>query len=520
MVVDAGDGNMRARLARIQAGEPLRVVDLFSGCGGMSLGLKRARYHILGGVEMNPRAISTYAKNLFGETSEQEFISHATPHDITDFPPECFLREVLHKEHPGDLVDIIAGGPPCQAFSRIGRAKLRAVRQNPEAFRLDERSSLYLHYLEYVEFFRPLAVIMENVTDIMNFGGKNVAEEIAASLEELGYRCNYTILNTVHYGVPQLRQRFYLIAILEALQIEPDFPAPTHFLERMPSGYESAHSVAMSTFQPDLFISRYVDPPQPSGVLKRSVTVREALADLPPLRSHFKSQMRGGVRKFDTLVRYIDSEPSAYAREMREWPGYESSDGVKDHVIRYLPRDYPIFRMMQHDDQYPQAHQIAMDLFQRKIRKYQQRQQEEITEDSEIYQRTLKATVPPYDPSKFPNKWWKLNPDRPSRTLTAHMGKDTYTHIHYDSYQGRVISVREAARLQSFPDGFQFEGAMNAAFTQIGNAVAPRQAYMLGEHVRRLLCQAAERECNACTLTIDELPAADTEFQEVGAEEW
>ena len=77
------------------------------------------------------------------------------------------------------------------------------------------------------------------------------------------------------------------------------------------------------------------------------------------------------------------------------------------------------------------------------------------------------------------------------------MGKDTYSHIHYDRYQGRVISVREAARLQSFPDGFQFVGAMNAAFTQIGNAVAPKQAYVLGEHIKHLLQKAAEQMCGA-----------------------
>ena len=242
MVVDTNDNNMRARLARIRAGGPLQVVDLFSGCGGMSLGLKRAQYQALGGVEIHPQAIATYAKNLFREADEQELAIHGSPHDITDFSPERFMREVLHKESPENLVDIIAGGPPCQAFSRIGRAKLRSVRQNPEAFRVDERSSLYLHYLEYVEFFRPLAVIMENVTDIMNYGGKNVAEEIAISLEGLGYRCQYTILNTVHYGIPQLRLRFYLIAFLDELQIEPCFPAPTHVLEKIPSGYESART--------------------------------------------------------------------------------------------------------------------------------------------------------------------------------------------------------------------------------------------------------------------------------------
>ncbi len=95
----------------------------------------------------------------------------------------------------------------------------------------------------------------------------------------------------------------------------------------------------------------------------------------------------------------------------------------------------------------------------------------------------------PYDPGKFPNKWWKLDPKRPSRTLTAHIGKDTYSHIHYDSRQARTISVREAARLQSFPDGFQFAGAMNAAFRQIGNAVPPLLSFAVAKQVRRQLKQ-------------------------------
>src|SRR4029077_12717009 len=83
------------------------------------------------------------------------------------------------------------------------------------------------------------------------------------------------------------------------------------------------------------------------------------------------------------------------------------------------------------------------------------------------------AFVPPYDPTKFPTKWRKMERDKPARTLMAHLGKDSYTHIHYDSSQARVLSVREAARLQSFPDGFRFSGTMNPAFRQIGNAVPP-----------------------------------------------
>lgn len=492
-VVHGGfDGTLETKLARLRADEPLRVVDLFSGCGGMSLGLKRAKYTILGGIEINQQAVQTYTRNLFKGLSEKALETHTISRDITACPPEVFLHEVLQEEHPENLVDIIVGGPPCQAFSRIGRAKLRAVRRNPGAYLADMRSSLYLPYLTYVDFFRPLAVLMENVPDIMNYGGRNVAEEIVLSLEEMGYRCRYTILNTVYYGIPQLRQRFYLLAILDALDIDPCFPDPTHFI-RVPSGYESAHAVARNTL--DLFHTvRYVEPIYPPETLPSAVTVREALEDFPPITVHLQGEMPRGVRKFDTLAQYVQEiAPSAYASQMREWPEFESSLGVWDHVIRSLPRDYPIFQRMLPDDQYPQAHRIALELFREKLQAYQEQQGTEIAEDSEFYQDLLRKTVPPYRVEGFPNKWWKLNPDQPSRTLTAHMGKDTYSHIHYDSSQARVISVREAARLQSFPDGFLFAGAMNAAYTQIGNAVAPLQAWALGQHIKKLLLQPAQQ---------------------------
>jgi DNA (cytosine-5)-methyltransferase 1 len=96
-----------------------------------------------------------------------------------------------------------------------------------------------------------------------------------------------------------------------------------------------------------------------------------------------------------------------------------------------------------------------------------------IEEGSDAWLALKASIVPPYDHTKFPNKWRKMEPDRPARTLMAHLGKDGYSHIHYDNAQARTISVREAARLQSFPDGFVFCGTMNPAFRQIGNAVPP-----------------------------------------------
>jgi len=99
----------------------------------------------------------------------------------------------------------------------------------------------------------------------------------------------------------------------------------------------------------------------------------------------------------------------------------------------------------------------------------------------------IKSWRIPYDPSKFPNKWWVLDANKPVRTLLAHLGKDSYSHIHYDQAQARTISIREAARLQSFPDGFNFAGSMNPALKQIGNAVPALFAYAIAMSVRSTL---------------------------------
>src|SRR5207247_570261 len=156
---------------------------------------------------------------------------------------------------------------------------------------------------------------------------------------------------------------------------------------------------------------------------------------------------------------------SDYARLMREWPGLRTGGTVTGNVVRLTPRDFPIFARMQSGADYPRALAVALALFEGRLDEEKVRPEA----GSERWLDLKRQCVPPYDPDKFPNKWWKLDPALPSRTLTAHMGRDTYSHIHWDSRQRRTISVREAARLQSFPDGFRFVGEMNAAFRQIGN---------------------------------------------------
>jgi DNA (cytosine-5)-methyltransferase 1 len=180
-------------------------------------------------------------------------------------------------------------------------------------------------------------------------------------------------------------------------------------------------------------------------------------------------------------------ELSDYARLMREWSGFESDRGVWDHVTRYLPRDFAIFRLMRQGDEYPEAHEIALRIFETALNKYTAENGAQPAPGSPEYDQLRKTHVPPYSVEKFPNKWWKLRPDQPSRTLTAHMGRDTYSHIHYDRRQARTLSVREAARLQSFPDGFRFVASMNGAFKMIGNAVPPLQAHAIAVKVLQTL---------------------------------
>jgi len=466
----------------------MNFIDLFSGCGGMTLGFEHAGFNPLGGIEIDSTASQTHALNFLKNCGKVGLKKHSDAHDIIKLSPENFMEKILEANDPKGLVDIIVGGAPCQAFARVGRAKLREIMNHPEAFLKDARANLYLHYLEYVEFFRPFAVIMENVPDIMNFGKTNVAEEIAISLEDMGYRCRYTIMNSAYYGVPQMRQRFYLMGIREDLDVDPEFPSCTHYIQ-LPQGYENARMVALSNsiMSEPLFNdeTHYVSPPVASPDLPDAISAKEAIRDLPVIDV---KKLSRGARKFDKLSKYRDDiEPSLYVLKMRNWSGFESEEGVYDHVTRYLPRDYKLFEKMKPGDQYPEAYRLAQQMFEDELKKYKKNGEMAFDKSSEKYLEMKNKYIPPYDPGKFPNKWRKMEPDKPARTLTAHIGKDTYSHIHYDSKQSRVISVREAARLQSFPDGFKFSGAMNAAFRQIGNAVPPLQAYAIAIKLKQLI---------------------------------
>ncbi|WP_448143957.1 DNA cytosine methyltransferase [Stenotrophomonas bentonitica] len=474
------------KLKRIAAGGSPRTLDLFSGCGGISLGFQRAGFNIRGAVELDRDAARSHGANFHGASAV-----HSQSVDITHTSP-MELAELYDFENVHQSIDVITGGPPCQAFARVGRSKLREIVAHPDAFILDPRAQLFRRYLAYVKAFMPLAVLMENVPDILNHGGHNVAEEVCEVLEDTGYTARYTLLNAAYYGVPQMRERMFLIAYRNELGIEPKFPSTTHSID-LPPGYHGSRNVAFKALRSMEVPSKfYVPAPATDSSLTPAISAGQAIDDLAELNP-FKLIEQGtlGRRRADLSLRsaYRRTLPSDYQKEMRSWPAFEeSANGVTGHVIRYLPRDYPIFSRMRQGDQYPQAHELAERMLRDELLRLELHGRR-ATKGSKDYAALRSSIVPPYDPEKFPNKWRKLWRDKPARTLMAHLGKDSYSHIHYS--QSRTISVREAARLQSFPDGFFFSGAMNAAFKQIGNAVPPVMAYRLAQVIKAALAGSA-----------------------------
>lgn len=488
MITDA----VLRKIARLRARGGPRVLDLFAGCGGLSLGFQAAGFAIRAAVESDPHAARSHASNFHGGDAD-----HSRARDIVTTTPETLAAD-LDLGPAADAIDVIVGGPPCQAFARVGRPKLREIAAHPQAFRHDPRARLYQEYLRYVDAFKPLAVLVENVPDVLNHGGQNIAQDICEVLTDKGYVCGYTLLNAAHYGVPQMRERMFLIAYRREIAAHVSFPAPTHWL-LVPPGYQGSRAVALKLLNGLLLRAHsYSEPPAADPDSLPAVTAEQALGDLPPIHARHllaAGKLKRGTRRLNSPVPYDRRRAvSSYARMMRSWRGYEApEDGLRDHVIRWLPRDYELFARLRPGDQYPQAYQVALNMLEERIAEAS-RQGTIIREGTEVFERLRKSTVPPYDVDKFPNKWRMMEADKPCRTLLAHLGKDSYSHIHYDTDQARTISVREAARLQSFPDGFLFCGTMNPAFRQIGNAVPPLVAKALAVTIAHALGTATEED--------------------------
>lgn len=385
------------RRLRASANHPLLAADLFSGAGGMSLGLEQAGMRVVFGADFDTDALATHAHHFAGMSVDWDLGDPSRVEEVG-----AILRAAR--------IDVIAGGPPCQPFSKAGRSRMRYLVQHGVREQHDKRRDLWQSYLEIVRIASPRAVIMENVPDMALDREMFILRSIVRRLEDWGYSVQERVVDTYRYGVPQFRQRLILVAVLGGL----DFAWP-----------------AEST---------------------KKVTLGNAIRDLPPVDPKdgwLSDATRAGWRKYD-------GPTTEFQREMRSLVPARHADRVYDHVTRRV-RD---------DDE------AAFEQLDTKTR------YSELPEELKRYRDDI-----------FDDKYKRLDADDLSRTITAHIAKDGYWYIHPE--QNRTLTIREAARIQTFPDNFRFAGAPTSAFRQIGNAVPPRLGRAIGTAVAEVVTRGA-----------------------------
>jgi len=263
----------------------LKIFDLFCGTGGFSRGFEKAAsasYQTLLGVDVLPMSVKTFQLNhpaALGLTA-----------DIRKL--RCDEIQQQLKLKPGEL-DVIIGGPPCQGFSSI-----RPFRSSHED---DPRNSLFEQFANFVNFFRPRALVIENVVGLATHQNGSTIAQMQECFSTLGYQCDWRILNAANFGVPQRRERLIFIGIQKGGRLE--FPQPTHSSKGSTIGHRDRSRLCLPQ-QEDLFTK--------AADMKPAVTVLDAIDDLPPIRSgeaaekydksprtEYQKQRRNGTKRLD-----------------------------------------------------------------------------------------------------------------------------------------------------------------------------------------------------------------------------
>jgi DNA (cytosine-5)-methyltransferase 1 len=378
-----------------------KTIDLFSGAGGLTTGFHLAGFESLCAIEVDAKALATYKHNYPNTKIVHQDIREVNPLDLR-------LCLGLQREELTALI----GGPPCQGFSRNIPADYRYLS--------DSRNQLYRTFLEFVQEFRPLYVVMENVPEILKAYGGVVKNEITQQLESQGYKVTYGSLNSAHYGVPQTRSRAFFLASLDKLL---QFPEPTHAGE-----IRSDYRATKSCYQLSLLESN----------ISSVVTVRDAIGDLPSLNAG---------DEYNAEV-YPFPPQTAYQAMIRN-----GSTKLFNHVARALsPIQMSRVRLLSEG-------QDARDL------------------------------PPELAPKKhYSGAYGRLYWDKPARTITRwvfHPGSGRFFH----PTQNRTITIREAARLHSYPDNFHFLGTYTDMASQIGESVPPLLGKAIAASILQVHCQ-------------------------------
>lgn len=443
------------------------AIDLFAGCGGLSEGFIQAGFEVIAQVEMDKWACETLKTRhmyyrlkeikkgyLYNEYLKERIGKEEILHrfgEIGELISYRVIRATLGSDgksgipgkiestrryHRAPKFHVLLGGPPCQPYSLAGRAR------DPWRMENDERHFLYKHYLEILEGLQPDFFVYENVPGLFTarVRGRRIFEkmledfislhpsyEIVPPLQQIYTDPCNCILDSADFFIPQRRKRLILIGYRK-------------FLERKSPGIK------------DIFTE--LQKLALRNRKKECLTVDDAIGDLPLLKPGEGSD--GWYGYYPSC-----SNLKEYQIKMRR-----NSPGILNHKARtHMESDLERYKFFI---EYHKNGNGAATL------------------------ETLKMERPDLLPEhkhldKFPDRfkvqWWT----RPSSTITAHICKDGHYYIHPDIHQCRSFTVREAARCQSFPDNFKFEGPRTEQFKQVGNAVPPRLAKVIGRFILKEL---------------------------------
>ncbi|MGE6753638.1 DNA cytosine methyltransferase [Rossellomorea sp. NPDC071047] len=408
------------------------IVDLFAGCGGLLDGfLQTGKYSEVASVEWLKPQVNTLINRLETKWGIEDAKQRVLHFDIQR-EKELYAgwendekygssKGLDHFVTEAGEVDVIIGGPPCQAYSLAGRVRDEHNMKN------DYRNYLFEHYLNVVNRYQPNLFVFENVPGMLSStpDGTPITELIREGFASIGYEIvddinKYALINVSEYGVPQNRKRVILVGI------NKKYNSNINIQDTLKNFYEQTLS---------------------NEKIDKQVTLKDAIGDLPPCNPIFDENKRKNKISHETPI-----------------------CGVSWHRPRYHNlRDMKIFEM------------LAEDLHSGKC---------EFTNSkklSELYEKEVGSKSPIH-------RYHVLRPDMPGTTIIAHLYKDGLRYIHYDPNQARSITVREAARIQSFDDEFDFIGSQGHAYQMIGNAVPPQFAKCLGSAIERLMVTITQEE--------------------------
>ncbi len=418
------------------------IIDLFAGAGGLSEGFVRAGFNPIAHIEMDHYACDTlrtracyhylaetnqldiykeYLRNK-KERENGEWLWNQVPDNIVNTVIQATIGEDTIKDIFAKVdalkkkkrIDVIVGGPPCQAYSIAGRARLgeKKIEQDP-------RNELYKYYVKFIANYRPKMFVFENVLGILTAKGGKPFADLQRLVRELGYEIEYHVQLASEHGVLQNRQRVIIIGWQSNNRRHYHYP----ILTKEANSYQ---------------------------------VLQDAFSDLPVRRA--------GEGSLCGIVDY--TKPLSEMKYLQE----ANIRGALNFTTQHIARPNNI------NDR--EIYVMALKKF---LNTHKQLSYNEIPEDHQKHK----------NKKSFLNRFSVVDPYGCSHTVVAHIAMDghyyIYPTLHPTIENVRSITIREAARLQSFPDDYFFEGSRSAAFKQIGNAVPVLLAYKIAVEIKRML---------------------------------